>query len=64
MTQEELAERSGISVRAIADAETGRTRQPHRSSVDALARALGLAPHEQDRLLAAAQGTIGRDGPG
>jgi transcriptional regulator with XRE-family HTH domain len=42
LTQEELAERSGLSVRAIADLERGRTRRPYPSSVRALARALGL----------------------
>src|ERR1700735_2067627 len=42
LTQEDLAERSGVSVRAIADLERGRTRRPYPSSVRALAQALGL----------------------
>ncbi|MGH3213057.1 MAG: ATP-binding protein, partial [Trebonia sp.] len=42
LTQEDLAERSGVSVRAIADMERGRTRRPYPSSVRALIRALGL----------------------
>jgi transcriptional regulator with XRE-family HTH domain/tetratricopeptide (TPR) repeat protein len=42
LTQEDLAERSGVSVRAIADLERGRTRRPYPSSVRALVRALGL----------------------
>ncbi len=42
LTQEDLAERSGVSVRAIADLERGRTRKPYPSSVKALVRALGL----------------------
>src|SRR5579871_1985913 len=42
LTQEDLAERSGVSVRAIADLERGRTKKPYPSSVRALARALGL----------------------
>src|SRR5579864_2905872 len=42
LTQEDLAERSGVSVRAIADLERGRTRKPYPSSVRALTRALGL----------------------
>src|SRR3984957_1622042 len=42
LTQEDLAERSGVSVRAIADLERGRTRKPYPSSVRALAGALGL----------------------
>lgn len=42
LTQENLAERSGVSVRTIADLERGRTRRPYPSSVRALTRALGL----------------------
>src|SRR3984885_3508295 len=42
LTQEDLAERSGVSVRAIADLERGRTRKPYPSSVRSLVRALGL----------------------
>jgi transcriptional regulator with XRE-family HTH domain/tetratricopeptide (TPR) repeat protein len=42
LTQEDLAERSGVSVRAIADLERGRTKKPYPSSVRALVRALGL----------------------
>ncbi len=42
LTQEELAEQSGVSVRTIADLERGRTRRPYPSSVRALTRALGL----------------------
>jgi transcriptional regulator with XRE-family HTH domain/tetratricopeptide (TPR) repeat protein len=42
LTQEDLAERSGVSVRAIADLERGRTKKPYPSSVRAVVRALGL----------------------
>ncbi len=42
LTQEDLAERSGVSVRAIADLERGRTRKPYPSSVRALTDALGI----------------------
>jgi transcriptional regulator with XRE-family HTH domain len=42
LTREDMSERSGVSVRAIADLERGRTRHPYPSSVLALARALGL----------------------
>src|ERR1700748_351689 len=45
LTQEDLAERSGVSVRAIADLERGRTRKPYPSSVRSLVRALVL--HEE-----------------
>lgn len=40
LTQEELAERSGVSIRTISDLERGRTRRPHRKSVSLLGRAL------------------------
>lgn len=52
LTQEDLAARSGISVRAIADLERGRTRKPYPSSVRALAGALGLPAATADALLA------------
>jgi transcriptional regulator with XRE-family HTH domain/tetratricopeptide (TPR) repeat protein len=42
LTQEELAERSGMSVRAIGDLERGRVTAPHRRTVRLLAGALGL----------------------
>jgi transcriptional regulator with XRE-family HTH domain len=42
MTQEELAVKSGLSVRAISNLERGRTARPHPRSLEALAVALGL----------------------
>ncbi|WP_380283476.1 ATP-binding protein [Kitasatospora purpeofusca] len=54
-TQEELAERSGISAHAISVLESGR-RRPRLSSVARLAAALGLDPAGRDRLLSAARG--------
>jgi transcriptional regulator with XRE-family HTH domain len=42
MTQEELAARSGLSVRAISNLERGRTARPHPRSLEVLAGALGL----------------------
>jgi tetratricopeptide (TPR) repeat protein/transcriptional regulator with XRE-family HTH domain len=47
LSQEELAERSGMSIRAISNLERGRTRRPHPDSVRRLADALQL--HEQGR---------------
>jgi energy-coupling factor transporter ATP-binding protein EcfA2 len=44
LTQEELADRSGLSVRAIRNLENGRTGQPRRQSIGLLAEALGLLP--------------------
>ncbi|MBC6451486.1 helix-turn-helix domain-containing protein [Actinokineospora xionganensis] len=42
LTQEELAERSGLSIRAISDLERGRTSKPQRKSVVLLAEALRI----------------------
>ncbi len=41
-TQEELAERSGLSVRTIRNLELGRIQNPRRSSIDLLTSALGV----------------------
>ncbi|HEV2451155.1 MAG TPA: tetratricopeptide repeat protein [Streptosporangiaceae bacterium] len=43
LTQEELAERTGMSVRAIGDIERGRTARPRRSTVELLERTLRLS---------------------
>ena len=42
MTQEELAAKCGLSVRAISNLERGRTARPHPRSLEMLAAALGL----------------------
>ena len=42
MTQEQLAGKSGLSVRAISNLERGRTARPHPRSLEVLAVALGL----------------------
>src|SRR5581483_9917064 len=42
ISQEELAERTGLSVRAIGDLERGRTRRPYPRTVRVLADALGI----------------------
>jgi transcriptional regulator with XRE-family HTH domain len=43
LTQEDLAARCGLSIRALADMERGRTARPYRRSVALLAGALGLS---------------------
>jgi len=53
LTQEGLAERSGISARAISDLERGLYQAPHRDTVDRLVEALGLSPEQQAQLEAA-----------
>jgi transcriptional regulator with XRE-family HTH domain len=55
-TQEELAERSGVSAHAISVLESGR-RRPRLSSLAALAAGLGLGQTERDRLIGAATAT-------
>ena len=42
MSQQDLAELSGLSVRAVGDLERGRTRFPYQDSLARLADALGL----------------------
>ncbi|WP_308118316.1 ATP-binding protein [Streptomyces buecherae] len=54
LSQEQLAHTAGVSVRALADLERGRTRGPQRRTVEALVSALALAPDEAHALEAAA----------
>jgi transcriptional regulator with XRE-family HTH domain len=56
LTQEELAERSGLGVRTISDIERGRIGRPHRRSVNLLCKALGLAWPGRARVESAAPG--------
>jgi len=44
LSQEQLAERAGLSVRTISDIERGHTSRPRSSSVSLIAGALGLRP--------------------
>lgn len=55
LTQEELAEASGLSVRAIRDMERGRVRSPHRRTLTILADTLGLPAADRDRFLRSAR---------
>jgi transcriptional regulator with XRE-family HTH domain len=55
LTQEELATRAGLSIRAVSDMERGRTRRPFLRSVRQLADALELAVSERAQLIAAAE---------
>ena len=47
LTQEELSERSGVSVRTVRNLESGRLKTPRLSSVRALAKGLGLEAEER-----------------
>jgi polar amino acid transport system substrate-binding protein len=55
LTQEELAQRSGLSVRTIRGLELGRIRRPHSGSLRRLADALQLGGEERQALAAAAR---------
>ncbi len=53
LTQEQLAERAGVSARAVSDLERGVHARARRSTLDRLAVGLGLTPAQQEELLAA-----------
>jgi predicted ATPase/DNA-binding XRE family transcriptional regulator len=53
LTQEQLAERAGLSVQAVAALENGRSRRPYPHTLRALGDALGLSPEQRDALAAA-----------
>jgi predicted ATPase/transcriptional regulator with XRE-family HTH domain len=56
LTQEELAERAGLSVRGIADLERGVRRTPRLATVTLLGRALGESPEDEAAFFAAVYG--------
>src|SRR5687768_8876844 len=55
LTQEALAERAGLSVRAISSLERGERQRPYPHTVQVLARALRLPAADRARLAAARQ---------
>jgi transcriptional regulator with XRE-family HTH domain len=55
LTQEELAEKSGLSVRAVSDIERGRSGRPHRASLDRIADALQLPAAERTTIITASR---------
>lgn len=64
LTQEELAERSGVSVRTISGLEAGQRTNPRPASLRLLADALGLSDAERAALTASARGLRGTAGAG
>jgi predicted ATPase/transcriptional regulator with XRE-family HTH domain len=65
LSQESLAELSGLSTRTISDIETGAARTPRLITVMLLAEALGLSPADRSRLQDAARKPSARpDGGG
>jgi transcriptional regulator with XRE-family HTH domain len=55
LTQEALAERAGLSPKAVSDLERDPARTPRLATVTLLADALGAAPERRAELLAAAR---------
>jgi transcriptional regulator with XRE-family HTH domain len=62
LTQEELAQRAGLSARAISDLERGVKIKPHRVTVELLADALQLTEGDRAALLAAVPRCFGSTG--
>ncbi|MGH2514243.1 MAG: ATP-binding protein [Ktedonobacterales bacterium] len=58
ITQEELAERAGVSARSISDMERGVPHTPRKVTVRLLAVALDLSPPDYEAFAAAARGQI------
>lgn len=63
MTQEELAERAGISARAVSDTERGLRTAVHAHTARRLSAALGLAGEARDTFEALARGRPAREPP-
>lgn len=55
LTQEELAQRAGLSARAISALERGVNQRPHRQTVQLLAKGLGLGAEEREHFEAEAR---------
>src|SRR5687768_15790934 len=62
LTQEELAERAGVSSRLVSDLERGVIHRPRRDTVRMLADGLGLTGPERETFLAVARGRPPADG--
>ncbi len=53
LTQEQLAERAGLTAKGVGALERGERQRPYRHTVQALAAALGLSEEQRDSLVAA-----------
>ena len=60
LSQEKLAERAGLSARAISDLERGISRSPRRDTLQLLAGALALTPRQRAHLHSAIRPGTGR----
>jgi predicted ATPase/transcriptional regulator with XRE-family HTH domain len=58
-SQQDLANRAGVSLRGISDLERGVRRTPHLTTVRLIADALALGPADRQRLLSAARPAAG-----
>jgi len=63
LTQEELAERAGLSARAVSDLERGENRTPRRDTLELLADALHLSTEERGALTGTIQRTRAQGAP-
>lgn len=62
LSQEALAERAGLSVRAVRKLEAGQVCRPHRRTLDALAEVLAMDEEQRDRLYGLAGALSGLSG--
>jgi predicted ATPase/transcriptional regulator with XRE-family HTH domain len=63
LTQEELAERAGLTANGVSALERGARTRPYPHTVRSLADALGVASHERHRFMAAATRATDGQGP-
>jgi tetratricopeptide (TPR) repeat protein/transcriptional regulator with XRE-family HTH domain len=63
LSQEELADRTGIGVRSIGKIEAGRIRNPRPATVRRLAEAFGLTGADRDRFYTAAAAAVVAESP-
>ena len=63
LSQQELADSSGLSIRAISNLERGRTRWPYRDSLLRLADSLGLRGVDREEFLAAGRRPLSAAAP-
>src|SRR5579859_3262561 len=61
LTQEEVAAKTGLSVRAIGDLERGLTTKPHRSSLELLAEVLELPEPTRAQLIEPSRRSLAAD---
>jgi tetratricopeptide (TPR) repeat protein/DNA-binding XRE family transcriptional regulator len=59
LTQQELADRSGVAARTISDLERGKATVPQMGTLQGLARGLGLRDQDKNRFEAVARGRAG-----